>query len=107
MATYWQHTASIYQGARAVGGHLRVDDKIMAFVPHAFDRKTGGKPLTMPLESIVAIERTARSWNPLSFSPRRCLFVRTDDGTEAKLLVNDLTTLMSKLEAAVRQARSE
>ena len=84
-----------------------MDDKTLAFVPHAFDRTTGGKPLTVRLDSIVAIQRTARSWNPLNFSPRQCLLVRTDDGTEAKLLVNGLGPLMDKLEAAVRQARHQ
>jgi hypothetical protein len=101
----WQHTASIYQGARAVGGKIEVRSGTLEFVPHVFDRTTGGRSWTAALESVVSVEETARSWRASSFSPRRCLLIRTDDGREAKFLVNGLRDLVERLEGAVRQAR--
>lgn len=101
----WQHGASLYQGPRAIGGRIEVGSDSLDFVPHLVDRTTGGRGLSVPLASVASVEETARSWRPASFSPRRCLLVRTDDGREAKFLVNGLRDLVERLEDAVRRAK--
>jgi len=95
MTTTWQHGASLYQGRRALGGHVKVANGKFEVEPHAFDRKTGGRPFSVSLSSITSIEQTARSWNPATFSRLKCLLIETSDGTEAKFLVNGLAPLVS------------
>lgn len=104
MTSNWEHTASLYQGRRAVGGRIEVGHGRLLFKPHAFDRKTGGRSLDVSLESITAIEKTERSWSPATFSPRRCLLVRTSNGTESKFLVNRLDQLVDRLKMEVAEA---
>jgi hypothetical protein len=104
MTDNWDHGASRYQGRRAIGGRISVRRGVFEFAPHVFDRKTGGKPLSIGLGSVRSIERTARSWNPATFSPRRCLQITTTDGTAEKFLVNRLDALIDRLQKAVEQA---
>ncbi|MBD8605512.1 hypothetical protein IFT73_01480 [Aeromicrobium sp. CFBP 8757] len=104
MTTSWKHGASLYQGRRAIGGRIEVGRGRFEFVPHVLDRRTGGKPFTVDLRSITAVERTDRSWNPRTFSPRRCLLVTTSSGAEAKFLVNRLDELVDRLMATINES---
>lgn len=104
MTDSWDHGSSRYQGRRAIGGRITVRRGSFEFAPHVFDRNTGGKPLSIGLGSIRSIERTDRSWNPATFSPRRCLQITTSDGASEKFLVNGLDGLVARLQEAVDQA---
>jgi hypothetical protein len=106
MTSSWEHGASLYQGRRAIGGHIKVGRGKFEFAPHVLDRKTGGRSLSVDLSSITAVDRSERSWKLSTFSPRQCLIIETSDGLTAKFLVNRLDALVDRLRSAVDEERA-
>ncbi len=51
MTENWRQGASLFQGRRAVGGHIELSHDALDFTPHVIDRKTGGRTVSIRLEA--------------------------------------------------------
>ena len=79
----WATRANYWSGWRAIGGRLALDESHLTFKPHALERALGGRRnFDAPLNDIESIVVERRGG-----VPRKRLYVRLRDGTEAAFLV--------------------
>lgn len=82
-AWIWTVRANYWRGRRALGGRLTLTTYELRFEPHELERALGGNTsFVTPLGKIASVEVARRGW-----VPRKRLFVRTVDGTEARFLM--------------------
>jgi len=93
----WRVRANYWAGWRALGGRLSLGAGDLEFKPHAVERALGGRQgFRAPLRDIVSVEVARRG-----AVPRKRMFVRTRDGTEAVFLVPNVDSRAGDIRRAV------
>lgn len=103
MSKQWSKGASLYDGARAVGGSMSVVDERLRFEPHAFDRALKGREVDFPLAAVGRLTLTKRSL----IAPRRHVLIETNDGGRARFLVNGARQVIQDLVTLSREVGAE
>lgn len=91
----WSQGANrIQKSGRAVGGKLFLTDRRLVFCPHWVDGATGGKTWETQLAKVAAIGTAPKAGR------RERLRIELADGEQELFVVNRLTEVVSRLEAA-------
>lgn len=85
------------QGGRAVGGHLSVAERRIAFTPHGFDRATGGQGFDHSLNEIGSVDIAPRTFHPFDGGLSKRLRLNMRDGSEALFVVRRAAGLRDQI----------